>query len=251
MPGLELLPAGLDEPADGWFSTRSGGVSAPPYDALNLGAHVDDAWPSVHANRTLLAQAAGLEVDDLVLGRQVHGADVAVVDRSTPRSRDGVVADVDALVTTTPGLGLLVLAADCLPVLLADPAAGVVGVAHAGRQGLVAGVLQATLGAMQSLGARPAATQAVLGPAACGRCYEVPAAMADEVGGAVPGSRGTTRSGTASVDLAAGAEGLLRSAGLTRVRAVGGCTLEHPSRFFSYRRDRVTGRHGALVRLLA
>ena len=230
---------------------RDGGVSDGPYASLNLALHVGDDPRRVQGSRALLARAAGLQVDDLVVPQQVHGAGVAVVDRSSAPAGDAGVPGVDALVTSTPGLGLVVLAADCLPVVLADPAAGVVGVAHAGRQGLVAGVLQATLAAMQSLGAAPARTAAVLGPAACGRCYEVPAAMADDVESAVPGARATTRAGTASVDLVAGADRLLRSAGVGAVRAVGGCTLEQPDRFFSYRRDRVTGRHGALVRLLS
>ncbi len=175
----------------------------------------------------------------------MHGAGVAVVDRALA----GAVPGVDALVTTTPGLGLVVLAADCLPVLLADPAAGVVAVAHAGRNGLVRGVLQETLAAMAGLGASAARTSAVLGPAACGRCYEVPAAMAADVERAVPGSRSTTRAGTAGVDLTAGAVAVLTRAGLADVRTVGGCTLEQPDLFFSYRRDGRTGRHAGLARL--
>jgi YfiH family protein len=218
-------------------------VSAPPYDSLNLGGHVGDDPACVRANRERVAEAAGLAPDRLVLMQQVHGADVAVLDRPPA----GPVGAVDALVTATPGIGLVVLAADCLPVLLADPAAGVAGVAHAGRQGLAAGILQAALSAMQHLGATAAGTTAVIGPAACGRCYEVPAAMAAEVEAAVPGSRATTRTGTASIDLTAGAVGLLEAAGVGAVRTVGGCTLEQPARSFSYRRDGVTGRHGGLV----
>jgi YfiH family protein len=172
---------------------------------------------------------------------------VAVVDRSSARARNGGVADVDALVTREPGLGLVVLAADCLPVLLADSAAPVVAAVHAGRQGLAAGVVQAALAVMQQLGADPRTTTAVLGPAACGGCYEVPPELAAQVEAAVPGSRSTTTRGTDSVDLVAGATAVLRGAGLTDVRAVGGCTLEQPERFFSYRRDGRTGRHAGLV----
>jgi hypothetical protein len=242
---LELVPAGLPAPAAGWFTPRTGGVSAEPYDALNLGMHVDDEPQQVRTNRERVARAAGLEDGALVFAEQVHGTGVAVVDGP----RDAAVAGVDALVTATPGLGLAVLAADCLPVLLADPGAGVVAAAHAGRQGLLAGVLEATLTAMQSLGATPSRTVAVLGPAACGGCYEVPQDMADDAERRVPGSRGTTRHGTASVDLAAGARAVLEQAGVGAVTAVGGCTLEQPQRWFSYRRDRITGRHGGLVRL--
>lgn len=244
---MQLLPAGLPRPAVGAFTTRAGGTSAPPYDALNLALHVEDERRRVNANRELLADAGDLERGDLVFAQQVHGAGVAVVDRASARERNGGVAGVDALVTTTPELGLVVLAADCLPVLLADPAAGVVAVAHAGRQGLVAGVLQSTIAAMARLGATAVGTSAVVGPAACGRCYEVPPAMADEVERAVPGSRSTTREGTASVDLTAGAVAVLTGAGLSDVRTVGGCTLEQPERFFSYRRDGRTGRHAGIA----
>jgi hypothetical protein len=102
---------------------------------------------------------------------------------------------------------------------------------------------------MSGLGATPAGTSAAIGPAACGRCYEVPPVLADKVEVAVPGSRTSTRTGTCAVDLTAGAVALLTNAGLVDVRAVGGCTIEQPKRWFSYRRDGVTGRHGAVVRL--
>lgn len=242
---LQLLPARLPEPVVGWFTGRSGGVSTAPYDTANLGSHVGDRPAAVAANRALLAAAAGLPQGALALMQQVHGAEVATVDRPVP---DGV-PGVDALVTATPGLGLVVLAADCLPVLLADPTAGVVAVAHAGRQGLVAGVLQLTLQSMTDLGARADRTSAVIGPAACGRCYEVPLELADSVAAVVPSSRSTTRTGTPAVDLAAGARALLQRAGVSAVRDVGGCTIEQPDRWFSYRRSGVTGRHAGLVRV--
>ena len=238
----ELLDAGLPAPARGAFTTRAGGTSLAPYAGLDLALHVGDDPARVSAHRAALARAVGLEPVALVFAEQVHGRGVAVVDAPV----QGPVAGVDALVTAHRGLGLVVLAADCLPVLLADPVAGVVAAAHAGRQGLVDGVLQAVLAAMASLGADPVRTVAVLGPAACGRCYEVPAAMAEAVEAVVPGSRGATAQGTASVDLAAGARALLADAGLTQVSRVGGCTIEQPQ-LYSYRRDGRTGRQGALV----
>jgi YfiH family protein len=240
---LDLLEAGLPAPAAGAFSTRTGGRSRPPYASANLGSLVGDDPDAVRANRLGLARAAGLGPGDLAVMQQVHGARVAVVDGPVP---DGV-PDVDALVTSARRVGLVVMAADCLPVLLADPTAGVVAVAHAGRQGLVAGVLQATVAAMGACGATPSGTSAVVGPAACGRCYEVPPAMADEVEAAVPGTRTRTRAGTTAVDLTAGALSVLRGAGVADVTAAGGCTLEQPERWFSYRRDGVTGRHAGLV----
>ena len=241
---LSLLPAGLPSPAYGVFTTRAGGVSRMPFDTLDLAQHVGDDPADVVANRARLAVATGLSPDALVFAEQVHGRGVAVVDGPRPTATPGV----DALVTATRGLALVVLAADCLPVLLVDPVAGVVAAAHAGRQGLAAGVLQATLAAMADLGASATRTTAVLGPAVCG-CYELPATLADEVGGQVPGSRSTTRAGTASVDVTAGAGALLRAAGVADVRTVGGCTAEQPHLFFSFRRDGRTGRHAGLVRL--
>ena len=199
----------------------------------------------MQANRTRLAAALGLPVAGLAFAEQVHGRSAAVLDELP----DGPAAGVDALVTRRPDLALVVLAADCLPVLLADGQAGVVAAAHAGRAGLAAGVLQETLRALAELGARPERTRAVLGPAVCGRCYELPDELADEVEQQVPGSRSTTRAGTAGVDLRAGAERLLRSAGVEQVTSVGGCTVEQPERYYSYRRDRTTGRHAGVVRL--
>lgn len=237
---VDLLPAGLPAPAHGAFTLRPGGRSRAPYDGLNLGTHVGDDAAAVAANRAAVREALGLE--GLAFAEQVHGTAVAVVDRP---SGDPAPA-TDALVTSTPGLGLVVMAADCLPVLLADPDAGVVAAVHAGRAGLAAGVLQEALAGMASLGASAARTTAVVGPAACGRCYELPEALADEVGAAVPGSRSTTRSGTPAVDLTAGALRLLHDAGV-RASSVGGCTLEQPDRLFSYRRDGRTGRHAGVV----
>ena len=190
------------------------------------------------ANREAVRRRTGL--DAIVVADQVHGTQVTVVDGPL----DGPAPATDALVTATPRLGLVVLAADCLPVLLADPRAGIVAAAHAGRAGLTAGVLERTLEQMADLGARE--VSAVIGPAACGRCYELPEELADEVGAALPGSRATTRTGTPSVDLTAGAIGVLSAAGVA-VTMVGGCTIEQPELFFSYRRDGRTGRHAGVV----
>src|SRR4051794_35407022 len=156
---------------------RRGGRSASPYDSFNLGDHVDDDPAAVAANRARVARELGVPEDRLVWMSQVHGTGVAVVDQPQP----GPVADVDALVTATSGLVLCVLVADCVPVLLADRVAGVVAAVHAGREGVRQGVLPATLSAMASLGARARHVTALLGPAVCGACYEVPAAMQRDV----------------------------------------------------------------------
>ena len=243
-PAVQLLEAGLPGPGRSVFTTRAGGVSCAPYDGLDLALHVGDDPDAVHRNRTALADAVGLEPSALVFAEQVHGPGVAVVRAPVA----GALPGVDALVTSTPELGLVVLAADCVPVLLADPGAGVVAAAHAGRQGLAAGVLQATVQVMVGLGAARQEITAVLGPAVCGRCYEVPGALAADVESHVPGSRSTTHRGTDSVDLLAGATGVLRGLGVQQVTQVGGCTVERAD-LFSYRRDGRTGRHAGLVLL--
>jgi hypothetical protein len=240
-----LLDAGLPGAARGLFTTRIGGISPPPWAEFNLARHVQDEPARVNANRRLLANDLGVPPDRLAFAEQVHGAGVVIVDEPQP-GRPSPFPGVDALATTIPGVALVVLAADCLPVLLADPVAGVIAAAHAGRQGLLAGVLPATVRAMIELGAEPARMAAVLGPAVCGRCYELPAELADRVGAGVPGSRSTSRRGKPSVDLAAGARAQLMAAGLGVVRDVGRCTLED-EQLFSYRREGRTGRHAGAV----
>lgn len=227
------------------FTDRAGGVSAPPYDALNLALHTDDDWDRVHANRDLLGRTLGMSHRELVFGQQVHGTGVRLVSRASSRAHDRGLPQTDGLVTTTPGLGLVMMGADCPPVLLV--ADGVVGVAHVGRPGLAAGVLLEVVRVMREQGA--GAITAWVGPRACGACYEVPEAMAAEVEELAPGSRATTRQHTPSVDLLAGARRQLRDAGIVDVVDVGGCTIEQPDRFFSYRRDGLTGRHAGVVLL--
>ncbi len=225
------------------FTDRFGGASAPPYDEFNLGGQVGDDPAAVEVNRELLARAFGLAREHVLFMDQVHGAGVAVVDGPWDPGRP--LPRVDALVTAARGLALAVLVADCAPVLLADPVAGVVAAAHAGRTGLVAGVIDATLDAMAGLGADPSRIIARVGPTICGACYEVPAAMAAEVAAAVPGTASTTRAGTAGVDVRAGVLGQL-TARRTDVAAVGPCTYESAAHF-SYRRAASTGRCAGIV----
>jgi hypothetical protein len=221
---------------------RRGGRSSSPYDSFNLGDHVGDRPEDVAANRARAARELGVAVDRLVWMEQVHGATVTVVDGP----RESPVPASDAMVTATPGLVLGVLAADCVPVLLADPVAGVVAAAHAGREGVRLGVVGAALAAMADLGARPERTSALLGPAVCGACYEVPAGLAAEVERVAPGSAVRTRRGTPGLDLRAGLDGVLRRLGLPEVVHDPRCTVED-RRLFSYRRDRTTGRQAGLV----
>ncbi len=174
--------------------------------------------------------------------RQVHGAAVHTVNRPRP----GGLPDGDALVTRERELALVALAADCVPVLLADAGAGVVGAAHAGRPGAASGVAVAAVRAMIALGADPANIDVLLGPAVCGRCYEVPPAMRDEVAAALPGSATTTRGGTPGLDIRAGLVRQLEAAGVGTIVVDAVCTMED-RRFFSHRREGVTGRFAGVV----
>jgi YfiH family protein len=239
---IDPLNAELPAGSVGAFTTRSGGSSPAPFYELNLSLDVGDEDAAVAANRDLLARH--LAARTVVFPRQVHGRDVLVVDQLPT----GSAPQADALVTRTPGVAIGVLAADCLPVLFADPAHHVVAAAHAGRRGLVAGVLEATLARMAALGAEPGSTTAVIGPGICGRCYEVPEQMRAQVADTVPGTWSTSAHGTPSVDLAAGAAHVLAASGLGEVRVTGLCTAEDP-RWYSHRRDGRTGRFAGVAML--
>lgn len=227
------------------FTTRHGGVSAAPYDSLNLGDHVGDDLAAVQQNRRLAAKLLGVERDRVVYMKQVHGKQVAVAREPWP---DEAAPSVDALVTAEPGLALAVLVADCTPVLLADRTAGVLGAAHAGRPGMAAGVVPATIEAMRELGADPAHMEAFTGPGVCGACYEVPEQMRAEVAEREPESWATTRQGTAAVDVPRGVAAQLRRAGIPEgnLHLSPQCTIESPD-YYSYRRDGVTGRFAGFV----
>jgi polyphenol oxidase len=224
-------------------TTRAGGRSAGPFARFNLSAGVGDDPVAVAANRRRLATELG--VRGVVFLDQVHGTEVAVVD-AVPAAGAPDRPGSDAAVTALPGVALAVLTADCVPVLLADPHTGVVGVAHAGRVGAAAGVLEATLAAMTTLGATAGDCEALLGPAICGACYEVPATMRDEVDAVLPGSASRTRRGTAGLDLRAGLRGRLAALGVAKVGVDPRCTAEDPD-LYSYRRDRRTGRLAAVT----
>lgn len=226
------------------FTDRWGGVSAVPYEELNLGGAVGDDPAAVGANRARAARALGLDPALVVWMNQVHGREVAVVEGPWGDTRD--IPAVDAVVTARRGLPLAVLTADCTPVLLADPAAGVVAAAHAGRPGLVAGVVPAAVEAMIALGAEPSRITAHTGPAVCGRCYEVPEQMRAEVAGVVPESWSETSWGTPAVDVTAGVHAQLAELGVTDRHSSPFCTLESGDHF-SYRRDRTTGRLAGYV----
>ncbi|OIK29304.1 peptidoglycan editing factor PgeF [Streptomyces malaysiense] len=225
------------------FTDRWGGVSAAPYEELNLGGAVGDTPGAVAANRELAARSLGLDPARVVWMNQVHGAEVAVVDEPWGTRP---VPEVDALVTARRGLALAVLTADCVPVLLADPVAGVAAAAHAGRPGMVEGVVPATVRAMVELGAAPERIVARTGPAVCGRCYEVPETMRAEVAVVEPTAHAETSWGTPAVDVSAGVHAQLDRLGVCDRAHSPVCTLESRDHF-SYRRDRTTGRLAAYV----
>ncbi|WP_408907123.1 peptidoglycan editing factor PgeF [Streptomyces cavernicola] len=226
------------------FTDRWGGVSAVPYEELNLGGAVGDAPEAVRANRELAAKALGIEPGAVVWMNQVHGRDVAVVDG--PWRDESDIPCVDAVVTAQRGIALAVLTADCTPVLLADPVAGVVGAAHAGRPGLVAGVVPAVIEAMTELGAEASRIVARTGPAVCGRCYEVPVRMRADVAAVESAAHSETSWGTPAVDVTAGVHAQLERLGVTNREQSPVCTLESEDHF-SYRRERTTGRLAAYV----
>ncbi|MEU0695094.1 peptidoglycan editing factor PgeF [Streptomyces niveus] len=228
------------------FTDRWGGVSAAPYEQLNLGGAVGDDPAAVRANRTAAAESLGLDAARVVWMNQVHGRDVAVVEGPWGAREPDEIPAVDAVVTTRRGLALAVLTADCVPVLLADPVAGVAAAAHAGRPGLVAGVVPAVVEAMVARGAEPARITARTGPAVCGRCYEVPEAMRAEVAGDVPESWSETSWGTPAVDVVAGVHAQLAALGVGERHRSEICTVESADHF-SYRRDRTTGRLAGYV----
>ena len=195
-------------------------------------------------DHTLAEVASAAEVESVATMHQVHGSDVVWVDVA------GTQPKADVLLTDVVGLGLLVRVADCVPVVLAVPDEQLVGVVHSGRPGLVAGVVPAAVDALRERGATR--IEAWVGPRVCGRCYELPAAMAAEVADAVPEARSTTSWGTPAADIGAGVVAQLSDRNVV-VHDVGAdlCTMED-ERFFSYRREGdASGRFAAFAVLRA
>jgi polyphenol oxidase len=219
---------------------RHGGVSAPPYDTRNLGGLVGDDPQAVRANRAALASELGVRA--VVYMRQVHGADIAHV--TEPFGEDP--PPLDGVFTTVPRLALAALGADCPAVLVGDPGARIVGAAHSGRPGTEAGVAAALVAAMAAKGARPAQMVALIGPGACGRCYEVPEELRERVAARVPATRSVTSWGTPALDLRAGIEAQLRAAGVGDVRHDARCTIES-GELYSHRRESPGGRFAGLI----
>lgn len=223
-------------------TNRRGGVSTGIFGSFNLSDSLGDNTESVAQNRARLAQAAGIDPESMVWMEQIHSPHITVVrERSTQP-----IEATDALVTDQPDLVLVVLTADCVPVLLGDEEAGVVAAVHAGRMGARLGIVRKTVAIMQELGARPETTHALLGPAASGYHYEVPEDMAADVDRHLPGSRTRTSRGTPGIDLRAGIARQLLELGLAGVNVDPRCTIGDPD-FFSYRREGSTGRQASMI----
>lgn len=257
--GVEVLEWQLfdGQALDCVITTRHGGVSTGPYASLNLGLHVGDDAGAVVENRRRAAATIGLGLDDLVFGNQRHRRDVAVVGdehrgRGT-RRLDDAIDGVDALVTTTPNLGLVVMVADCAPVVLYDPVAHVLACVHAGWAGTVRLVAEAAVSTMVGLGSRPGDILAAIGPAVEVDRYQV----GDDVAGMARDAFGDASdavvrpdgTGRWLFDLWAANRHTLLAAGLRPDHVVTSPLGSGDDRFFSDRLARPCGRFAGLARL--
>jgi YfiH family protein len=241
--------ADLPDQAGACMTVRSGGVSVGPYDdgagggGLNLGAHVGDDPVHVAANRALLGR---ILPSSPVWLNQVHGVNVVDAAAVLP----GTVCDADASVTDVPGVVCAVMTADCLPVLFCDVAGKVVGAAHAGWRGLAAGVLEATIDAMRAKGAGviTAWMGAAIGPAQFEVGTEVrDVFVADNAHAAQAFVPVGDASGKYLADIYLLARLRLQRHGVTHIAGGGLCTVSQTAQFYSYRRDKTTGRMASLI----
>lgn len=254
LPADGLVQVELGSNVFAAFTTVHGGVSQSPWGAFNLGLHTGEVRGRVLENRKLLERRIGSPV---VFGTQVHGTNVgqapSLESLQGAQNSDGPTrecGEVDAIVVSRSTTAAAVLVADCVPILITDPLAGVGAAVHAGRAGLVSGVLEAALQAMVRVGADLSRTRAAVGPAACGQCYEVPLSMQAEVVARIPQTHSRTRSGTPSLDLPAGVVSVLLDHGVNDVQRVQICTIED-SNYYSYRRaGGLSGRAGRFAAVL-
>jgi polyphenol oxidase len=224
------------------FFTREGGVSEGIYGSLNCGFGSGDEAERVAENRRRAMAGFALDPDRLVTCHQVHSPEVVVVEEPWPRQAN---PRADAMVTERRGVALGILTADCTPVLLADAEAGVIGAAHAGWRGALGGVVEATIAAMQRLGAAAARIRAAVGPCIAQRSYEVgpefPALFLSEDPGNADLFAPARREGHFLFDLPSYVERRLRRAGIILIQRAPGDTVAEESRFFSYRRSCLKG----------
>ena len=244
-----VVPTALGSVVDGWFTGRDTSPDVPALPATvgqpgNL-AHRRPHLPArLAADRARVARRIGQPADRWHLMAQVHGRQVALVDRTCRPGSE--LRDVDAVVTALADRPLVVQAADCVPILLAGRRS--VGAAHAGRRGVHLDVVGAVVAALRDLGEEPEDLQVAIGPAIGACCYEVPPELRDEVGRQQPVAAATTTWGTPSLDLPAAVEAQLRRAGVHRVSRMETCTRCDPGeRWFSHRADPRSGRQAGIV----
>jgi YfiH family protein len=219
------------------FFTREGGHSSGIYASLNCGFGSGDDKDMVARNRERVSVRLGVTADRLLTTWQHHSCDTIAV---TAPWDPAVPPRGDAIVTATPGIAVAILTADCAPILLADPEAGVIGAAHAGWKGALAGITDSTIAAMERLGARRSHITAVIGPTISQAVYEVGPELheryADEDRGNAKFFAPSRRSGHHMFDLPRYLAGRLAAAGLTTIADLAVCTYREEERFFSYRR---------------
>jgi polyphenol oxidase len=229
---IERIPG--NRVAHGFF-TRQGGVSEGLYRGLNVGIGSNDDAARVRVNRELAARTLGVAPERLLTPYQVHSADVVIATEAWPAERP----KADAVVTATPGLAIGVITADCGPILFAEPEAGVVGAAHAGWRGALSGIIEATVGAMEGLGARRERMVAVLGPTISRENYEVGpefhARFLQQDPTYAAYFAGSAQDGRKMFDLPGFIMDRLAAAGIEAAR-LGHCTYADEERYFSYRR---------------
>jgi YfiH family protein len=246
---IEFLTSDLLSARHGFF-TRKGGASSGIYAGLNCGPGSSDMAEVVAINRARVAEAMGLGPEALVSLHQTHSPDVVTL--TAPDQKRG---PADAMVTAVPGIGLGILTADCQPVLFSDPQAGVVGAAHAGWRGTRDGVLEATLEAMEALGAKREAIRVAIGPTISQRAYEVGPEFYETFADADPEASRFFANGQGDrmmFDLPGYALARLRAAGVGEAEWIRHCTYSDPERFYSYRRTthRQEADYGRLISVI-
>ena len=251
MMALEILTTDLLAPVRHGFFTRRGGASSGIYGGLNCGPGSNDQREAVALNRARVAESVGVRSDRLLSLHQIHSTEVVVAG---PEGWD-IRPRADAAVTDRPGVALGILTADCAPVLLHDPEAGVIGAAHAGWRGALDGVLEATLDAMEEIGARVPRVRAAVGPTISQRAYEVGPEFLDRFLAEEAGYERFFAPGRGDrllFDLPGFVLGRLRVAGVADAAWIGACTHSDPARFFSYRRSTQAGEpdYGRLISVI-
>jgi len=219
---------------DHFFTNRHGGSSHGDYSSWNLASHVGDDPANVEENLEKLRERVG----SFVVMSQVHGDGVVVVDEVPAEA-----PIADALITSNPNLALVVMVADCIPLLLRSEK--LVAAVHVGRAGLINSIALKTVAKMREIGA--VQISGSIGPAICGSCYEVPQELHDQVSAAHPLASSKTRVGTPALDLPRALVAALAAVDVP-VEISAGCTLEDDD-YFSFRRSKVTGRQAGVIRL--